>query len=544
MDPEGRPHRDRQRDQHRHRPRRGAALLRRADPRFAGAELPAQRRAPLRFPAAGLRPRQPQRLPGGDPLLLEHRAQSRRDLHLRREHEARTGGRRRVPLSPARLRRRGSNCACCRTTGRTTTIRAMRSASSTKAFCPEASTPRRGCCASPTTTTGRTFPAIAARRRRGCCSPTCSCIGRSATGRPTPGCSAGRCCRPWTRRPGSTRRPTSGCRRWARATPPPGAAASRSPSRASSTASPTRTTTISRPRQTGDRFHALGSISRPFYTPGWTFVPKVSFNAASYSVDQPLPDGRRSASRVIPTLSIDSAWALERDTRLFGKAFRETLEPRLFYVNTPFRSPGQPAELRCLRQGLQLRLDLHREHVLGHRPGVRCAPADRRPDVAAGQSANGGRGAAPGHHAALPVQRSAGHARWPAADPALLRHPCARLDLAGAELDLRRPGPVQPGQPPDRPVARGLPLFARAVPHPQHELPAVARPVGAGGGRLAVADLRPAPGRRGRRALGERRRLQRRALHRRPDQLQHPRQPPHRLRSWGWNTMPAAGSAG
>ena len=90
-------------------------------------------------------------------------------------------------------------------------------------------------------------------------------------------------------------------------------------------------------RLTGDRFHALGSISRPFYSPGWTVVPKVSFNAASYSVDQPLPDGKRSASRVIPTVSVDSAWALERDTQIFGKSFRETLEPRLFYVNTPFR---------------------------------------------------------------------------------------------------------------------------------------------------------------------------------------------------------------
>ena len=91
------------------------------------------------------------------------------------------------------------------------------------------------------------------------------------------------------------------------------------------------------PRQTGDRLHALGSISRPFYSPGWTLVPKVSFNAASYSVDPPLADGRRSGSRLIPTVSVDSAWALERDVNLFGKAFRETLEPRLLYVNTPYR---------------------------------------------------------------------------------------------------------------------------------------------------------------------------------------------------------------
>ncbi|MEO5882637.1 MAG: LPS assembly protein LptD [Caldimonas sp.] len=90
-------------------------------------------------------------------------------------------------------------------------------------------------------------------------------------------------------------------------------------------------------RLTGDRIHALGSISRPFYSPGWNLVPKISFNAATYSLDQPLADGRRSASRVIPSVSIDSAWALERDVKLFGRAFRETLEPRLFYVNTPYR---------------------------------------------------------------------------------------------------------------------------------------------------------------------------------------------------------------
>ncbi len=90
-------------------------------------------------------------------------------------------------------------------------------------------------------------------------------------------------------------------------------------------------------RQTGVRLHALGGVSRPFYSPGWTLVPKLSFNAASYAVDQPLSDGRRSASRVIPTLSIDSAWTLERETSLFGRTVRQTLEPRLFYVNTPYR---------------------------------------------------------------------------------------------------------------------------------------------------------------------------------------------------------------
>ena len=90
-------------------------------------------------------------------------------------------------------------------------------------------------------------------------------------------------------------------------------------------------------RPTGSRVHALGSLSRPFATPGWAVTPKIAFNAASYSLDQPLADGRTSASRVIPTLSLDSSWVLERDTRFFGRAVRQTLEPRLLYVNTPYR---------------------------------------------------------------------------------------------------------------------------------------------------------------------------------------------------------------
>ena len=90
-------------------------------------------------------------------------------------------------------------------------------------------------------------------------------------------------------------------------------------------------------RPTGSRVHALGAISRPWVTPGWSLTPRLAFNAASYSVDQRLPNGRKNATRVIPSFSLDSAWVFERDTRWFGKALRQTLEPRLLYVNTPYR---------------------------------------------------------------------------------------------------------------------------------------------------------------------------------------------------------------
>jgi len=90
-------------------------------------------------------------------------------------------------------------------------------------------------------------------------------------------------------------------------------------------------------RLTGLRAHAIASLSRPWVTPGWTLTPKVSVNAASYSLDSPMSDGRKQASRVIPTFSLDSAWVLERDSSWFGKDMRQTLEPRLLYVNTPYR---------------------------------------------------------------------------------------------------------------------------------------------------------------------------------------------------------------
>jgi len=96
-------------------------------------------------------------------------------------------------------------------------------------------------------------------------------------------------------------------------------------------------------RQTGMRVHALASLARPWVTPGWSLTPKLTLNAATYALDRPIAapaspfDGRSSASRVIPTFSIDSAWVFERDTSWFGRAVRQTLEPRLLYANTPFR---------------------------------------------------------------------------------------------------------------------------------------------------------------------------------------------------------------
>ncbi|MCA0241926.1 MAG: LPS assembly protein LptD [Proteobacteria bacterium] len=88
---------------------------------------------------------------------------------------------------------------------------------------------------------------------------------------------------------------------------------------------------------TGWRAHVLGSLSRPWRQPGMWVVPRVSVNAASYALDEAMSDGRRNASRLIPTFSVEGGLEFERPIDWFGRKLRQTLEPRLLYVNTPFR---------------------------------------------------------------------------------------------------------------------------------------------------------------------------------------------------------------
>src|SRR5207244_3768937 len=86
------------------------------------------------------------------------------------------------------------------------------------------------------------------------------------------------------------------------------------------------------------RTFSLTRISRRWGTPGWFIMPKLQLHATHYEFDQPLvATGSTSASRVLPTFSLDSGMVLERDTNLFGRSVRQTLEPRAFYVYTPLR---------------------------------------------------------------------------------------------------------------------------------------------------------------------------------------------------------------
>jgi LPS-assembly protein len=90
----------------------------------------------------------------------------------------------------------------------------------------------------------------------------------------------------------------------------------------------------------GERSFVQAQVSRPWIRP-WGFVtPKLQMHATRYQLDGVMDNGQRSANRVLPTYSLDSGLVLERETQWFGRHVVQTLEPRAFYVRTPYRDQG------------------------------------------------------------------------------------------------------------------------------------------------------------------------------------------------------------
>lgn len=84
------------------------------------------------------------------------------------------------------------------------------------------------------------------------------------------------------------------------------------------------------------RSYLLAQISRPWIGAAGFITPKLQLHSRSYGFDAPLPTGESAAKLSVPTVSLDSGLVFERETDFLGRDFRQTLEPRLFYVQTPF----------------------------------------------------------------------------------------------------------------------------------------------------------------------------------------------------------------
>ena len=87
----------------------------------------------------------------------------------------------------------------------------------------------------------------------------------------------------------------------------------------------------------GDRAYITQSVSYPIVRPGYFITPKVTLDATSYKLNNLASGQETNLTRTVPTLSLDSGLIYERESDLLGRNMTQTLEPRLFYVRTPYR---------------------------------------------------------------------------------------------------------------------------------------------------------------------------------------------------------------
>ncbi|WP_313951758.1 LPS-assembly protein LptD [Accumulibacter sp.] len=90
----------------------------------------------------------------------------------------------------------------------------------------------------------------------------------------------------------------------------------------------------------GQRTVLQPQVSLPYVTPGWYVIPRVGVNVTQYALSYPTsaaaaPD---SINRTLPIASVDSGMTFERPSNWFGRDYTQTLEPRLFYLNIPYKN--------------------------------------------------------------------------------------------------------------------------------------------------------------------------------------------------------------
>ncbi|NYT63196.1 LPS-assembly protein LptD [Alcaligenaceae bacterium] len=97
----------------------------------------------------------------------------------------------------------------------------------------------------------------------------------------------------------------------------------------------------------GTRFSSYTSVAYPIVRAGWYVTPKVGLHMSQYNTDwfpSQLPQfsgNPKTQSRVLPIVSVDSGMTFERQASLFGNDAIQTLEPRVYYLNVPYRDQSQ-----------------------------------------------------------------------------------------------------------------------------------------------------------------------------------------------------------
>ncbi|XQA68751.1 LPS-assembly protein LptD [Xanthomonas sacchari] len=94
------------------------------------------------------------------------------------------------------------------------------------------------------------------------------------------------------------------------------------------------------PRPGGSRLDLKPYISMPLAGAAWFLKPTLAWRYTAYQLDKDLAatlGGDTTPSRSLPIATVDAGVYFDRDTKWGNTNYLQTLEPRLFYLYTPYR---------------------------------------------------------------------------------------------------------------------------------------------------------------------------------------------------------------
>lgn len=89
---------------------------------------------------------------------------------------------------------------------------------------------------------------------------------------------------------------------------------------------------------TGNRVDVKPGLKLPVQRAWGFFIPRIQLEATHYDIVNAYANKANSIERIIPIASIDSGLFFARTTQLMGTNYKQTLEPRAFYLYVPYKN--------------------------------------------------------------------------------------------------------------------------------------------------------------------------------------------------------------
>jgi LPS-assembly protein len=90
----------------------------------------------------------------------------------------------------------------------------------------------------------------------------------------------------------------------------------------------------------GQRAIIYPSFAVPFRRTWGYVVPRFGYHATRYNIGEN-GQGFENDTRALPVASVDAGIFFDRDATWGGRAYQQTLEPRLYYLNVPYRDQSK-----------------------------------------------------------------------------------------------------------------------------------------------------------------------------------------------------------